>query len=118
MGTSLKVYPFADIPYSTNPYASKIVFNMEKVGKFGYDYIQNDEIFLQGKTDEKIIQFLKDTELFNEFSNFIKKEYNEELDNIIGKESELMNVNTNNENNTKIDDLSGELEKMKIKEKK
>ena len=91
---------------------------MEKVGQFGYDYLQNDAIFLQGKTDEKVIQFLKDIELYNEFSNFIKKEYNEELDNIIGKESELMNVNTNNENNTKIDDLSGELEKVNLNEKK
>ena len=94
MGTSLKVNPFAEIPYLTNPYSSKLVFNMEKVGKFGYDYLQNDEIFLQGKTDEKVIQFLKDVELYNEFSNFIKKEYNEEIDNIIGKESELMDVNT------------------------
>ena len=29
-----------------------------------------------------------------------------------------MNVNTNNENSTKIDDLSGELEKMNLNEKK
>jgi len=116
MGTSLKVSPFANIPYLTNPYASKLLFNMEKVGQFGYDYLQNDAIFLHGKTDEKVIQFLKDIELYNDFSNFIKKEYNEELDNLIGKESELMNVNKSNENNKKIENLSGELEKMNLKE--
>ena len=118
MGTSLKVQPFANIPFLTNPYASKIVFNMEKVGVFRYEYLENDAILLKGKTDEKVIQFLKDTELYNEFSNFIKNEYNEELDNIIGKESELMNVNKNNENNTKIENLSDDLEKMNLNEKK
>ena len=118
MGTSLKVKPFANIPFLTNPYASKIVFNMEKVGLFKYEYLENDAVLLKGKTDEKVIQFLKDIELYNEFSNFIKKEYNEELDDIIGKENELINVNKSNENNKKIENLSNELEKININEKK
>ena len=31
MGTSLKVQPFASIPYLTNPFADIVVFNMEEV---------------------------------------------------------------------------------------
>ena len=79
MGTSLKVQPFASVPFNTNPKADIVVFNMEKVGTFPYDRLYSYQIFIQGKTDEKIIQFLKDTDMINEFKEFIKKEYNEDL---------------------------------------
>ena len=79
MGTSLKVQPFASVPFNTNPKADIVVFNMEKVGTFPYDRLYSYQIFIQGKTDEKIIQLLKDTDMINEFKEFIKKEYNEDL---------------------------------------
>ena len=79
MGTSLKVQPFASVPFNTNPKADIVVFNMEKVGTFPYDKLYSYQIFIQGKTDEKIIQLLKDTDMINEFKEFIKKEYNEDL---------------------------------------
>ena len=90
MGTSLQVQPFASIPYMTNPDADIIVFNMEKVGNFQYNKLHVNKIFIQGKIDENIIQFLKDTDMFNEFRKFVKKEYNEDLNvdedkNNIGK---------------------------------
>ena len=79
MGTSLKVQPFSNIPYMTNPKADIAVFNMEPVGNYYYNKLHQNQIFIQGKTDENIIQFLKDTDMLKEFKEFLKKEYNEDL---------------------------------------
>ena len=79
MGTSLKVQPFASIPYMTNPNADIAVFNMDQVGNYLYSKLYCNKLFIQGKTDEKVIQFLKDTDLIKEFKDFVKKEYNEDL---------------------------------------
>ena len=79
MGTSLKVQPFASIPSMSNPEADIIVFNMEKVGLFLYNKLYCNKLFIQGKTDENIIKFLKDTDMLNEFKDFVKKEYDEDL---------------------------------------
>ena len=81
MGTSLKVQPFASIPYMTNPQADIIVFNLEEVGHFSYQKLYSNTIFIKGKTDENIIQFLKDTDMLNEFKEFVKKKYNDDLNN-------------------------------------
>jgi NAD-dependent SIR2 family protein deacetylase len=78
MGTSLKVQPFASVPYMTNPQADIVVFNMEKVGNYLYSKLYSNHIFIQGKTDENVIKFLKDTDMLNEFKEFVKKEYNED----------------------------------------
>ena len=82
MGTSLKVQPFASIPYHVKD-ACIAVFNMEEVGEYYYGRLTKNSIFIEGKTDKSIIKFLKDINLFDEFKTFIKSEYNEELDNII-----------------------------------
>ena len=98
MGTSLKVQPFASIPYLTNKDACKLVFNMEKVGEYGYDYLDDDSVFIEGKTDKSVIKFLKDINMFDEFAEFVKKEYNEDLNNIMNIENKLINVNDKKEN--------------------
>ena len=44
MGTSLKVQPFASIPYLTNKDANVVVFNMEEVGEFKYNHLSQDSV--------------------------------------------------------------------------
>ena len=63
----------------TNPEVDIVVFNMEKVGSFLYDKLYSNKLFIQGKTDENIIKFLKNTDMLNEFKDFVKKEYDEDL---------------------------------------
>ena len=91
MGTSLKVQPFASIPSVTNLKADIVVFNMDEVGYFYYNKLKKNHIFIEGKTDENIIQFLKDTNMIKEFKEFVKKEYNEEL-NIEEYKNEVENL--------------------------
>ena len=79
MGTSLKVQPFASIPYLTNPRADIIVFNMESVGEFRYNRLYHNSLFIQGKTDESIIKLLKESNMLDEFKEFMNKEYKEEF---------------------------------------
>ena len=117
MGTSLKVNPFASLPYMTNPDAYKLVFNMEEVGYYGYHYLECDDLFIEGKIDKNIIQFLKDTNLFDEFSKFIKYKYHEDINKIIGKEVELMKVSDNKDNNN-IEKITDALGKMNLNKKK
>ena len=98
MGTSLKVQTFANIPHLTYPNDDIVVFNMEQVRGFFFHRLYKNAIFIQGKTDEYIIKFLKDMNMFDEFKEFMKKEYSKEFkdDNDIGK-------------------LNGDMEKMEIK---
>ena len=98
MGTSLKVQPFASIPYLTNPFADIVVFNMEEVGGFLFNKLYCNALFIEGKTDENIIKLLKDTNMFDEFKEFMKKEYSEEF-----------------KDDNDIEKLIGEMEKMEIK---
>ena len=101
MGTSLKVQPFASIPYMTNPQADIAVFNMEEVGNFYYKKLYCNKIFIKGKTDENIIKFLKDTDMLNEYKEFVKKEYNEDFaleenkDSIEKLSQDISNLNLN-----------------------
>ena len=117
MGTSLKVNPFASIPYLTNRNAYILVFNMEKVGEFGYDLLEDESLFIEGKTDKSVIKFLKDLDLFNEFKEFIVKEYNEKLEDFIDKEVDLMNVNEKNENKEKVEKLADEMGNLDLNKK-
>ena len=98
MGTSLKVQPFASIPYLTNPFADIVVFNMEEVGGFLFNKLYCNALFIEGKTDENIIKLLKDTNMFDEFKEFMKKEYSEEF-----------------KDDNDIEKLIGDMEKMEIK---
>ena len=93
MGTSLKVMPFANIPNNINPYAYKVVFNMDKVGDFFYEKLTEKAIFIEGKTDSNVTKFLKDASLYKEFEEFVKKEYNEELEKMINIEPKLKKDN-------------------------
>ena len=113
MGTSLKVYPFAGIPEYAKENVKIVVFNMEKVGNYSYNKIDSNELFIKGKTDENILKFLKDVNMYDEFEKFIKDEYGEELKDIIGKDIKLMNVKEL-ENKKNIDKLSKEIEKMNL----
>ena len=117
MGTSLKVNPFASIPYFTNPNAYILVFNMERVGEFGYDLLEEESLFIEGKTDKSVIKFLKDLDLFNEFKEFIEKEYHEKLEDLMDKEIEIMNVNNNIENEEKVEKLADEMENLDLNKK-
>ena len=113
MGTSLKVMPFAAIPQCANEDAEKVVFNMEKVGYYQYDHISNPSLFIEGKTDQNIIKFLREVKLYDEFEKFIKDEYNQELKDIIDEEKELMNVK-DLEEKSKIDKIAEDIDKMKL----
>ena len=115
MGTSLKVYPFAGIPQYVGPNVGIVVFNMEKVGEYNYDKIEENAYFIKGKTDEKVLQFLKDVKLYNEFETFIKDKFGEELIDLIGVENKIMNVNELNDKEGKnLDILSKEFNKLNL----
>ena len=92
------MHPFASIPYLVNPKADIIVFNMEKVGEYPYDSLLSKSLFIEGKTDENVVKFLKDINMLDEFKDFMKKEYNEEFK---GK--------------NEIEKLIGDIENLKIK---
>ena len=77
MGTTLKVQPFASIPYYTNPKADILLFNMEPIGSFSFDKLFVNHIFIEGKSDETVIKFLNDTNMIKDFNIFLKTEYNE-----------------------------------------
>ena len=102
MGTSLKVQPFASIPNMTNPKADIVVFNMEPVGFYYYNKLHKNQIFIQGKTDENIIKFLKDTNMIKEFKEFVKKEYDEDLNIEEDKDEAEIDKLTKETNNLEI----------------
>ena len=116
MGTSLKVYPFAGIPDYAKPEVGKVVFNWELVGFYPYEKLGTNSIFIQGKTDENIIKFLKDTKLYDEFEKFIKDIYGEELKSLIGHENKLMNVKELEEKK-EAEKLGEQLDKLKLDNK-
>ena len=115
MGTSLKVYPFAGIPRFVSPNVGIVVFNMEKVGDYEYDKINMNNYFIKGKTDEIVLKFLKDIKQYDEFEKFIKNEFGEELNKIIGIENKMMNVKDVEANgNNSLDKLSKEFDKLNL----
>ena len=116
MGTSLKVYPFAAIPQYVGPNVGIVVFNMEKVGDYQYDKIEENSYFIKGKTDEKVLKFLKDIKLYDEFEKFIKDEFGEELNKIIGIKNKIMDYNDlEGKGKDTLDKLSKEFDKLNLK---
>ena len=87
MGTSLKVQPFASIPYLTNPKADILVINMENVGGYDFHRLYSNSLIIKGKTDESVIKLLNDCNMIDEFKEFMKNEYKDEFkdDNEIEK---------------------------------
>ena len=82
MGTSLSVNPFASIPYLSNRNADVVLFNKCLVGKYEYNKLYCNALFIEGKTDENVIKILKDCNMIDEFKNFIKNEYKNEFKDI------------------------------------
>ena len=99
MGTSLQVHPFASLPIVTTQECWKVVFNMNHVGKFGYDFLSSNSLFLQGKTDQVVYNFIHDSGLENQFLEFLKIEYGEQ--EILIQEEKIINVFEKKENDEK-----------------
>jgi NAD-dependent SIR2 family protein deacetylase len=77
MGSSLKVYPFAYLPFTINKNAWRLVINRERVGEentwnsFQYDSLGSQDAFIEGSTDDIVIKILKDAGWKDEFDSFI-----------------------------------------------
>ena len=103
MGTSMQVYPFAEIPRLMKTSAWKVVFNRDKVGRFLYSFLFSNTLFIQGTTDDSIKKFLKDVELLDDFKNFVKNNYGDDNidtnENIKMLEVNKMEVENKQENN-------------------
>ena len=103
MGTSMQVYPFAEIPRLMKTSAWKVVFNRDKVGRFLYSFLFSNTLFIQGTTDDSIKKFLKDVELLDDFKNFVKINYGDDNidtnENIKMLEVNKMEVENKQENN-------------------
>ncbi len=95
MGTSLQVHPFASLPIVTTQECWKVVFNMNHVGKFGYDFLSSNSLFLQGKTDQVVYNFIHDSGLENQFLEFLKLEFGEQ--EILFNEEDAIQVFVNEE---------------------
>ena len=98
MGTSLKVQPFASIPYLTNPKADILVINMENVGGYDFHRLYSNSLIIKGKTDESVIKLLNDCNMIDEFKEFMKNEYKDEF-----------------KDDNEIENLIGDMEKLNIK---
>ena len=98
MGTSLKVQPFASIPYIANQNADVVVINMESVGEYPFHRLYSNSLFIEGKTDESVIKLLKDCNMIDEFKEFMKNEYKDEF-----------------KDDNEIENLIGDMEKLNIK---
>ena len=98
MGTSLKVQPFASIPYLTNPKADIFVINMENVGGYDFHRLYSNSLIIEGKTDESVIKLLNDCNMIDEFKEFMKNEYKDEF-----------------KDDNEIENLIGDMEKLNIK---
>ena len=89
---------------------------MEKVGDYQYDKIEENSYFIKGKTDEKVLKFLKDIKLYDEFEKFIKDEFGEELNKIIGIKNKIMDYNDlEGKGKDTLDKLSKEFDKLNLK---
>ena len=98
MGTSLKVQPFASIPYLTNPKADILVINMENVGGYEFHRLYSNSLIIEGKTDESVIKLLNDCNMIDEFKEFMKNEYKDEF-----------------KDDNEIENLIGDMEKLNVK---
>ena len=112
MGTSLQVAPFCEIPRLMKTSAWKVVFNRDKVGKFLYNFLFSNTLFIQGTTDDTVKMFLKDVDLLDDFKNFVKINYGDE--NIDTKENiKMMEVNELDKENKEINNGDKIDEKVK-----
>ena len=98
MGTSLQVYPFAEIPKLMKTSSWKVVFNKDEVGLFLFKFLFSNTLFIQGTTDDIVKKFLEEVELLDDFKKFVKINYGD--DNIDNNENikmlEVKNIDTEN----------------------
>ena len=101
MGTSLQVLPFAQIPSMMKLSSWKVVFNKDKVGRFLFNFLFSNTLFIPGTTDDIVKKFLKDVDLLEDFKNFVKINYGDE--NIeLNENVQMMEVKKLNEENKEI----------------
>ena len=127
LGTSLQVYPFAKIPKLLNVKSWKVVFNRDRVGSFLYNFLFSNTLFIQGTTDQTVIQFLKDIDLLEDFKEYLGNTFGDknidvsdnikmiDIKNIIPNENEIKNeisINTN-----ELEGISEAVDKSKIENK-
>ena len=79
IGSYLTVSPFSNIPELTNKNAFKLLFNDEKVGNYEYNNLEEKSLLIEGENKKNIMKFLNDINLLYEFLDFLKMEYNEEI---------------------------------------
>ena len=124
LGTSLQVYPFAKIPKLLNVKSWKVVFNRDRVGSFLYNFLFSNTLFIQGTTDNTVIQFLKDIDLLEDFKEYLLKNFGDknidvsdnikmiDIKNLIPNENEIKNEISNNTKELEIN--PEELDKYKM----
>ena len=101
MGTSLQVYPFAQIPKLMKTSSWKVVFNKDKVGLFLFNFLFSNTLFIQGTTDNIVKKFLEEVDLLDDFKNFVKINYGD--DNIDNNENiKMMEVKNIDKENSQI----------------
>ena len=104
MGTSLQVLPFAQIPSMMKLSSWKVVFNKDKVGRFLFNFLFSNTLFIQGTTDDIVKKFLKDVDLLEDFKNFVKINYGDE--NIDSNDNvQMMEVKKLEEENKEINEV-------------
>ena len=79
IGSYLTVTPFSNIPEITNKNAFKLLFNDENFENSKYNNLGKSSLLIQGENKKNIMKFLGDTNLLFDFLDFLKREYNEEL---------------------------------------
>ena len=79
LGTSLKVFPFANIPNLLNKNAWVICINKEKIGDFNYKYLSSRSLMLEGDTTDNFLKkILRDIKWKEDFKKFCLTEYGDE----------------------------------------
>ena len=80
-----------------------MVFNKDKVGRFLFNFLFSNTLFIQGKTDDIVKKFLKDVDLLEDFKNFVKINYGDE--NIDSNDNvQMMEVKKLEEENKEINE--------------
>lgn len=76
MGTSLLVQPFAMLPKLLGDNAWRIVVNRSLVGKYGYEFLSENSLFIKGNTDEVVKEIVKECGWEKEFEEFVEEVLN------------------------------------------
>ena len=76
MGTSLLVQPFAMLPKLLGDNAWRVVVNRSLVGKYGYEFLSENSLFIKGNTDEVVKEIVKECGWEKEFEEFVEEVLN------------------------------------------